>query len=294
VKEGPLTNRKAIAIVAFAAAGVTLVAMLAALSSGFAWRLPVSAIPVQIFGPNSRAIAFGPAQSGTKTLPAAGVHSVQIDAPVGSVSLTATATDTINLHWTVAGKPASALSTVLQGGVLEVQFQPPRNVVNIGSEPDHLDVVIPSDLAATAQVDAGAMTVQGNFQSLNVTLQAGALNVQNFRGALTAHDSMGTINVQQATVTGPLSLTANMGAITFTGDPGLAATVQADMGAISLAVAPHGRLRVQGSVQMGQFSSGFAGVGRTGGHSFGGTIGSGKPGYLTVTDQMGPVSIDQY
>ncbi len=268
--------------------------MLVAISAGIAWRLPLSAIPFQIGGPNVQTVSFAPGQSASKTIPAAGVRAVEIDAPIGSVSLTATSTSAIGLHWTVAGQPFQALHTTLQGGVLQIDFQPPRNLVNFGSNPDHLDVTIPSGLAATAQIDAGAMTVQGNFASLVATLQAGALNVQNFRGALTAHDSMGAINVQQATITGPLSLTANMGAITFAGDPGLAATVRADMGAVDLEIAPRGRLTVQGSVQMGPFSSGFPGLGRTGGNSFGGTIGSGKPGYLNVSDQMGPVTIDQY
>ncbi|MDA8346694.1 MAG: hypothetical protein M0Z66_14675 [Thermaerobacter sp.] len=292
MKEGQTINRRSVAIIAFVAAAAALAAIFLSIRPIAAWRLP--AMPIRIGSVGVQGISFAQGKSAARTLPATGVREVQIDAPLGSVALSTMAASSIHLHWTVPGSPDQAVRTALQDGVLTIHFQPQGNVVNFGANVNHLDVTIPGGLSVSAQIDAGAMSVQGDFSNLSATLQAGALNVQNFRGALTAHDSMGAINVQQATITGPLSLTADMGAISFAGDPGLAATVRADMGAVDLAISPHGRLTVQGSVQMGQFSSAFPGLRRGGGGSFSGTVGQGKPGYLNVSDQMGPVSIDQF
>ncbi len=234
-----------------------------------------------------------PMRSASRTVSAQGVRQVEIEAPLGSISLTATSSPSVALHWTAATDTAKALSVTRTGDELMIRFTPPKTV-SYGAGFSKLDVGLPQGLGVTANLDAGSMNVQGNFSRLSATLQAGALSVSQFHGTLSAHDNLGAINVQGATITGPLTLIADLGPVTFSGDPGLAATVRDQMGPVSLSVAPRGQLAVQGSVQMGPFSSGFPGIGLRGGGEFSGSIGHGQPGYLHVSDQLGPVTINQF
>ena len=214
-----------------------------------------------------------------------------IEAPIGSVAVSTDSSARIGLHWTISGNPKGAVTTNLAGGVLTIRFAPKPNVpVNVAQ----LAVTMPSDLPLTAQVDMGTLSVQGAYPNLSATVQTGPLKVNGFTGSLSAVDHLGPIDVQNATIKGPLSLAAGTGPVNFSGDPGLAATITDQLGPINLSITPSGRLAVSAAVHLGPFSSGFSGLSGGSNGTFRGTIGGGKPGYLRVTDQTGPVNISPF
>lgn len=275
-------QRRNIAIASFALAAIALVGIVFAVRPVTIWHLGWLHI-------GNFTVTALPGKSASRTLSAQGIQTVEIDAQVGAVSLSTSAGQNIHMQWTVPANPAQAVTAVRQGNVLRIHFAAGSNVIVPGSE--HLAIQLPEGLIVQAQLDAGALDVQGAYQSLDATLQAGALGITSYRGQLSVHANLGPINIQGAKIVGPLSLEDQAGPINFTGDPGLAATIKDQLGPINLNIAPSGTLQVTASVQLGPFSSGFPGLGGGTNGSFGGTIGSGPPGYLHISNQIGPVKL---
>ncbi len=282
-------HRRHVAIASFVAAALALLAIVASLRAVSTWRFYLPR-----FGQSSF-IGLGfnptPGRSASKSVSAQGVQRVEIEAPIGSVSVSTGSPTRFGLHWTVSGNPAGAVTTSLAGGVLTIRFAPNTTIpINVAQ----LSVTMPGGLPLGARVGTGTLSVQGAIPSLSATVQTGALKVIGFTGSLSAVDHVGPMSVQNATIKGPLSLVVGTGPLNFSGDPGLAATITDQLGPINLNITPSGQLAVRAQVPLGPFASGFPGLSTGTNGTFRGTIGGGKPGYLRVTDQTGPVNISPF
>jgi len=232
-----------------------------------------------------------PLHTAHRALPTQGVDLLEIESTSGDVSVDATNGPDLALSWTVPGNPRTALSVIQSGATLTVEFRPPDSTVVIGGE-DMLHVAVPSGLKVDIAADSGDTSVTGRLRDLSISSASGDVSVQDFQGRLTARADSGDLDVRDAEIAGPLRLSDSSGDISFTGNPGLAASVQADSGDVDLALRPAGRLAVRISVPSGSASSSIGALtGNADGTRYWEAIGRGRPGSLDIVASSGDVTL---
>ncbi len=251
------------------------------------------------WGANHWLVSSG-SHSGYRQVTASAVSRVVIAASGQAVQVSTAPGSVITVAWSSAGSPQRAVHLVRQGATVHISFQPPAAVVwswSLFRQPSAvLDVALPPGLTLDTNVGSGSLSVTGVYRQVSAEVQAGTLHISHFQGALLASVGLGALGVEQATITGPLSLSTHTGVVDFWGDPGRQATITDNLGAVDLQLEPTGRLQVTVRVGLGSFTTaGFSQI-SGGAHSgiYSGTIGQGTAGSLLVTDAAGAVTMVPY
>lgn len=241
------------------------------------------------------------AKLGYRQVTAAGVSLVSISASAQAVQVKTRPGRVITVRWSSYGAPQATLSMVRAGSSEQIWFHPPVAVSwswSLFRRPTAvLDISLPPGLSLNSTVRSGSVRVTGSYRRLSATVESGTIDlVQVTADALRAQIGYGALGAEGATVGGPLVLTARVGAIDFWGNPGPDALISDSLGGINLKIDPTARLAVTVRKGLGSFTTvGFPLL--RGGQNSGvytGIIGQGAAGSLTVTANLGSVTISPY
>jgi len=152
-----------------------------------------------------------------------------------------------------------------------------------------LEIVVPDGQTLRLNTDVGAVTVRRVKGDLAIRSNVGEVRVELFEGRLEARTDVGRIDIRDATLTGPLTLESDVGAISFTGIPAGESRITTDTGSVTLYLPEDRayRLVLEDEKPFRQFDSELP-------YTVG-LVGTGEPvGTIEVATDIGAVSIRRW
>jgi len=129
----------------------------------------------------------------TRTFPAGGVDTVEVDLSSGSVEVVAAAVDEITVTATVSdGFRATGADQEVVGGRLRLTGTCPLYLSTFCEV--HYDVEVPEEMALTARVDDGPIRVVGLAGAVDLSSDNSGVEVVGVSGPLAIHSANGSLS----------------------------------------------------------------------------------------------------
>ncbi len=221
--------------------------------------------------------------------------------PVGKITVAGADVEQVELQVTKKARALTLgrINELLQQILVEINTEKPDNRIivhlpkTVAQEEvcADLHLTVPSESVLDLYAGLGNIEIKQIRGALQVHNDLGSLRIRNFAGKADLFSSLGSIDIQNSQFFDELTITARLGSIFLAGSLAETTVLKSELGDIEILLPENESYLLEGTINLGGFSSRIPFQGRKTKESVEGIIGSGEQrGTLFVHMNLGSLS----